>query len=159
MVIAMAKKKHLTNEQRSQIEHMLRGRESLKEIALMLAKSTSTISREIRKHVVSSNKSAVRRIRNRCFYRKGCTKFYLCVDKPTVKKDELLAERLLYTCLINGLSIKLSAGNCVPWHPPLIVTQEQLVLAFSVFEKAIQECTGQTSTHRAEHLILISLKK
>jgi 4-aminobutyrate aminotransferase len=65
-----------------------------------------------------------------------------CVkDRKTKEKDENLAERLLYACLKNGLSFKLSAGNCIVWHPPLIVTTEQIDFAFSVFEKALQECT------------------
>lgn len=64
-----------------------------------------------------------------------------CVkDRETKEKNEELAESLLYACLKNGLSFKLSAGNCIVWHPPLIVTTEQLDFAFSVFEKAIQEC-------------------
>lgn len=67
-----------------------------------------------------------------------------CVkDRKNREKDEALAEKLLYTCLKNGLSFKLSAGNCIVWHPPLIVTPEQLDFAFSVFEKAIREYTGQ----------------
>ena len=65
-----------------------------------------------------------------------------CVrDRITGEKDEALAEKLLYTCLKNGLSFKLSAGNCIVWYPPLIVSPEQLDFAFSVFEKAIIECT------------------
>ena len=65
-----------------------------------------------------------------------------CVkERRTGEKDAALAERLLYACLKNGLSFKLSAGNCIVWNPPLIVTQEQLDFAFSVFEKAIVECS------------------
>lgn len=68
-----------------------------------------------------------------------------CVkDRKTREKDEALAESLLYICLKNGLSFKLSAGNCITWHPPLIVTQEQLAFAFSVFENAIRDCSGQS---------------
>lgn len=86
-VITMAKNKHLTNEERSQIEHLLRGRKSIKEIARILDKSPSTVSREIKKHAVPSDKSAVGRIRNRCVHRKSCMKFYLCEDKPNCKKQ------------------------------------------------------------------------
>lgn len=91
MMITMAANKHLTYEERSQIEHLLRGRTSIKEIAHILGKSTSTVSREIKKHAVSSDKSAVGRIRNRCVYRKKCTKFYLCEDKPNCKKQRCSA--------------------------------------------------------------------
>lgn len=87
MVMIMSTKKHLTNRDRSQIEHLLRGKNSLKEIARVLGKSTSTISREIKKHSVPSNKSAVGRIRNRCVHRRNCLRFYLCEDKPNCKKQ------------------------------------------------------------------------
>jgi len=85
--MSMSKSKHLTNKERSQIEHLLHGKDSLKEIARILGKSTSTISREIKKHAVPSNKSAVGRIRNRCVHRRNCTKFYLCEGKPNCKKQ------------------------------------------------------------------------
>jgi len=87
MVIIMATKKHLTNEDRSILEHLLRGGESIKAIASRLDKSTSTISREIKKHAVTSNKSARGRIRNRCVYRRNCKMIYLCEDKPDCKKS------------------------------------------------------------------------
>ncbi|MDR2599064.1 MAG: helix-turn-helix domain-containing protein, partial [Oscillospiraceae bacterium] len=41
----MAKNKHLTDEERLQIEHSLKGGYSIKYIADILEKSTSTISR------------------------------------------------------------------------------------------------------------------
>lgn len=83
----MSKNKHLSSEERSHIEHLLRGRKSIKEIARNLDKSPSTISREIKKHAVSSDKSAPGRIPNRCIHRRCCTKFHLCEDKPNCKKQ------------------------------------------------------------------------
>jgi len=85
----MAKNKHLTNEERRQLEHLLRAKRSIKAIAHILGKSPSTISREIKKHALPSNKSAPGRIRNRCLYRRSCSKFYLCEDKPNCKKTAL----------------------------------------------------------------------
>lgn len=83
----LAKNKHLTNEERSQLEHLLREGRSIKAIARMLGKSASTIAREIKKHAVQSNKSAPGRIRNRCLHRRNCYKFYLCNDKPNCKRQ------------------------------------------------------------------------
>lgn len=82
----MAKHKHLTNEERSQIEHLLRGRRSIREIALLLEKSPSTVSREIKKHAVLSDKVAAGRVRNRCVHRRNCERFFLCEDKPNCKR-------------------------------------------------------------------------
>jgi IS30 family transposase len=79
---------HLTFEDRSRIEHLLRGRYSLNQIAQILEKSTSTISREIKNRAVSSNKSAKGRIPNRCLYRRNCKRFYLCEDKPQCNKKQ-----------------------------------------------------------------------
>ena len=78
----MAKNKHLTDEERLQIENWLKGAISLKQIAYWLDKSTSTISREIRAHAVSSDKTAPYRVPNRCANRYDCKRLYLCENKP-----------------------------------------------------------------------------
>jgi len=67
--------------------------------------------------------------------------FEVVKSRVSKEKDVHLAEAMLYYCLGNGLSFKLSAGNCITWHPPLIVTAEQLSFAFGVFEKSIQSCS------------------
>jgi IS30 family transposase len=77
----MAKNKHLTNDERLQIEHLLKEQTSLSQIAKKLDKSKSTISREIRARSLPSDKGAKFRIRNRCVSRTECNKRYLCVDK------------------------------------------------------------------------------
>ena len=63
--------------------------------------------------------------------------FEMVKDRISKEKDAELAEKILYYCLAHGLSFKLSAGNCITWHPPLIVTEEKLAFAFVLFEKAI----------------------
>lgn len=81
-VITMAKNKHLTYLERQQIEQLLDQQISIKKIAEYLGKSTSTITREIIKRAVESNKKPLYRITNRCKHRYVCTKHYLCEDKP-----------------------------------------------------------------------------
>ena len=78
----MGKNKHLTDEERMQIEHWLKGGMSLNGIAEELGKSRSTISREIRAHALPSDKSATGRIPNRCIMRSECIMRQLCLDKP-----------------------------------------------------------------------------
>jgi len=78
----MAKNKHLTPDERLKIEHWLKQRTSIKKMAANLGKSVSTISREIRKRSVASDKSAPGRIPNRCVQRYSCTVRSLCYDKP-----------------------------------------------------------------------------
>ena len=82
----MVKNKHLTDSERLQIEQWLKDRVSIKQIALKLNKSTSTISREIHSRATTSNKYAPYRIHNRCIKREDCQKHYLCVDKPDCTK-------------------------------------------------------------------------
>lgn len=82
----MAKNKHLTDAERLQIEQWLKDRVSIKQIALKLSKSTSTVSREIRSRATASNKYAPYRIHNRCMKRDGCQRRYLCGDKPNCTK-------------------------------------------------------------------------
>jgi IS30 family transposase len=78
----MAKNKHLTDEERLKIEHLLGEQTSLKQIAAKLDKHISTISREIRARAVASDKGAAHRVRNRCIQRTDCHKIQLCENKP-----------------------------------------------------------------------------
>ncbi|AYO22326.1 aspartate aminotransferase family protein [Vibrio owensii] len=47
------------------------------------------------------------------------------------------AEAVLYQCLNNGVSFKISQGNVIQLSPPLIITREQLTEALAIFEAAI----------------------
>ncbi len=76
----MAKNKHLTNDERLQIEHLLGERAPLKKIAEKLDKHPATISREVRARAIIVDKGARYRIRNRCVRRADCNRHYLCED-------------------------------------------------------------------------------
>ncbi|HHX8657794.1 TPA: aspartate aminotransferase family protein [Vibrio diabolicus] len=47
------------------------------------------------------------------------------------------AEAVLYQCLNNGVSFKVSQGNVIQLSPPLIITREQLTETLAIFEEAI----------------------
>ncbi|EHZ2571787.1 aspartate aminotransferase family protein [Vibrio parahaemolyticus] len=47
------------------------------------------------------------------------------------------AEAVLYQCLNNGVSFKVSQGNVIQLSPPLIIIREQLTEALAIFEEAI----------------------
>ncbi|HCE3140580.1 TPA: aspartate aminotransferase family protein [Vibrio parahaemolyticus] len=47
------------------------------------------------------------------------------------------AEAVLYQCLNNEVSFKVSQGNVIQLSPPLIITREQLTEALAIFEEAI----------------------
>lgn len=93
----MSKGKHMTDAERLQIEQWLKQRVSIKQIAGWLGRSTSTVSREIRKRSLQSDKYAPRSIRNRCTKRFECQRRYLCEDKPGCTK------RCAHCNLCNGL--------------------------------------------------------
>jgi IS30 family transposase len=82
----MAKNKHLTDEERLLIENWLKSRVSIKEIARNLEKSTSTVSREIRKHLQVTDKYAPYRVHNRCAKRAECDRRYLCGSNPNCSR-------------------------------------------------------------------------
>ena len=63
--------------------------------------------------------------------------FEFVKDRITKEKDTNLSERILYSSLEEGLSFKVSSGNCITWHPPLVISKEELEMAFDIFEKAI----------------------
>ncbi|HDY7893929.1 TPA: aspartate aminotransferase family protein [Vibrio vulnificus] len=47
------------------------------------------------------------------------------------------AEAVLYQCLNNGVSFKVSQGNVIQLSPPLVIIREQLTEALAIFEEAI----------------------
>jgi len=78
----MAKKTHLTDDDRIQIEILLKHRYPLHRIAERIGKAKSTIAREIKKRAVESEKFAAHRPKNRCVKRFECQRIQLCEDKP-----------------------------------------------------------------------------
>ncbi|MES1220515.1 MAG: aminotransferase class III-fold pyridoxal phosphate-dependent enzyme, partial [Bacteroidota bacterium] len=61
----------------------------------------------------------------------------LVKDKNTKEKAVAEAEAVMYECLKNGLSFKVSQGNVLQLCPPLIITREELKAAIAVLEEAI----------------------
>jgi 4-aminobutyrate aminotransferase len=59
-------------------------------------------------------------------------------NRETKEKAVQEAETVMYECLKNGLSFKVSQGNVVQLSPPLIITREQLTEALEILEKAIE---------------------
>lgn len=125
--IAMAKNKHLTDDERLQIEQWLRYGISIKQIAAKLSKNTSTISREIRARSVSSDKFPPYRIHNRCVKQNDCNKRFICGNKPN-------CTRRCSTCnLCNELCEDYQEQPCLKlYDPPYVcngcVDESQCVL-------------------------------
>lgn len=66
------KNKHLSYDDRLNIEKGLKEKKSFKEIATIVNKNCTTISREIRNHYVIENTGAYGRSFNNCTERKSC---------------------------------------------------------------------------------------
>ncbi|MGR5445896.1 aspartate aminotransferase family protein [Vibrio jasicida] len=61
----------------------------------------------------------------------------LVTDQESKSRAYDEAEAVLYQCLNNGVSFKVSQGNVIQLSPPLIITREQLTEALATFEEAI----------------------
>lgn len=61
----------------------------------------------------------------------------LVTDHETKQRAFDEAEAVLYQCLNNGVSFKVSQGNVIQLSPPLVITREQLTQAMAIFEEAI----------------------
>ncbi|TDE20284.1 aspartate aminotransferase family protein [Vibrio owensii] len=61
----------------------------------------------------------------------------LVTDQESKSRAYDEAEAVLYQCLNNGVSFKVSQGNVIQLSPPLIITREQLSEALAIFEEAI----------------------
>lgn len=62
----------------------------------------------------------------------------LVKDPSTKEKAIAEAEQVMYDCLQQGLSFKVSQGNTLQLCPPLIITREQLATAVKVINNAIE---------------------
>lgn len=71
----MNKNKHLTLDQRYKIEHSLNNCMSFKAIGLELGKDCTTVSKEIKAHIIFEKKGAPYRSFNDCIHRKNCSHY------------------------------------------------------------------------------------
>jgi len=94
----MAKKTHLTDADRLQIEILLKNRHSLNRIAERIGKAKSTIAREIKKRAQESEKFAAHYPHNRCVKRRDCQRVQLCEDKPDCTRRCSLCNRCNKVC-------------------------------------------------------------
>ena len=85
----MPNNKHLTLDNRITIESMLNTQSSFKEIAALLNKDPSTISKEVRSHLVFRHVGAMRTPYNSCALRFQCKKSHLCTVCHAVRKYSL----------------------------------------------------------------------
>ncbi|MBB1202301.1 aspartate aminotransferase family protein [Enterobacteriaceae bacterium 89] len=67
----------------------------------------------------------------------------LVTDRTTKTRAYDEAEAVLYRCLNNGLSFKISQGNVIQLSPPLIISEAQLLEALAIFERALAEVCGE----------------
>ena len=63
----------------------------------------------------------------------------LVYDRKTGEKAVDEAEKILYCCLEQGLSFKVSQGNVLTLAPPLIISEEELEKAMDIVEGAIEK--------------------
>ena len=72
------KRKHLTFDERQTIKNMLDKRESFKSIARELGRDCTTISKEIKNHIIFKKTGCFGHNFNDCLNRKNCTLKNLC---------------------------------------------------------------------------------
>ena len=63
----------------------------------------------------------------------------LVTDRDTKERARQEAEQVLYRCLEQGLSFKLSQGNVIQLSPPLVIERKDLGRALDMVETAIKE--------------------
>ena len=63
----------------------------------------------------------------------------LVTDRKTKKRAIEEAECIMYHCLENGLSFKVSHGSVINLCPPLIISEEELERALGILEDALQK--------------------
>ncbi len=77
----MSKFKHFTLSERLTIERMLKGSFSFKAMSRELNKDCTSISKEVRNHIIFKKTGSYGKAFNNCIHRFTCTKCYIC-DSP-----------------------------------------------------------------------------
>jgi 4-aminobutyrate aminotransferase len=62
----------------------------------------------------------------------------LVKNRETKEKAPELAEKIMYDCLSQGLSFKVSQGNVIQLSPPLTISPDELQQAIKILHKAFQ---------------------
>lgn len=83
---------------RIQVKIMLKQRKALAKITERIGKSKSTISREIKKNAIESDKRSPYRIQNRCVKRKECQAEYVCSEIICTNVKKRTRCRLCHLC-------------------------------------------------------------
>jgi 4-aminobutyrate aminotransferase len=66
----------------------------------------------------------------------------LVKDRTTREKAVREAEIVMYECLKNGMSFKVSQGNVLQLSPPLIITRDELVESLRILEEALETASS-----------------
>ena len=107
----MSKNKHMTLETRYKIEHGLDESLSFKAIAAEIGKDCTTVSKEVRGHIISEKKGAPYRIFNDCINRTHCRHFgdvcKVCTRKNKKKCSGSLVLPIIYSCIPASLSYSI----------------------------------------------------
>ena len=62
----------------------------------------------------------------------------IVANRETRTPDPDRAERILYRCLAEGLSFKISAGNVLTLSPPLVIREQELDQAMDIVCAAVE---------------------
>ncbi|SEN15048.1 4-aminobutyrate aminotransferase apoenzyme [bacterium A37T11] len=62
----------------------------------------------------------------------------LVKNRETKEKDNVVTEKILYRCLKNGLSMKVSDGNVLSLYPPLIISKNEMEIAIDIIGESIR---------------------
>ena len=110
----MANNKHLTLDNRSRIQAMLNDRASFKEIADALDKSPSTISKEIRSHLVFRRVGGMRLNYNSCALRFSCNKSHICNTCHSERKYSLCKRCNMCNAFCNDFQMEICSRLLKP---------------------------------------------
>ena len=64
-------------------------------------------------------------------------------SRETKERADAEAEKVMYRCLENGLSFKVSQGNIITLSPPLVISESELKRATDILERAIEEVSHE----------------
>ena len=110
----MAKNEHLNLENRCTIATMLKSRASFRSIAAAIGKDPTTVSKEIRNHLVFSKTGCLGHAYNNCVHRHNCEEAWICEDCQHTR----LASRCWACSQCNSFCDKYEPDSCAKLLKP-----------------------------------------
>lgn len=144
----MANNKHLTLDERITIETMLKEKHSFKDIAVALDKDPTTISKEVRSHMIFKRVGGMHTNFNACVHRFKCEKKHICNTCHSERKYTLCRR----CSMCNAFCKDFQKQTCIKLNKPPYVCNG----CSQRFSCSLEKCLYNARDAHKEYQLILS---